>query len=488
MDKEKIRYLPDLPGVYMMKDAAGGILYVGKAGSLKRRVSSYFRKDSGLSDRIRLMVKKVTDISYIVTSSEAEALITESAYIKRYRPRYNVALKDDKSYPYLKLTVNEDFPRLLITRKTEDAGALYYGPYTDVKLLRRALRIMKKVFPLRTCRKMPKKVCLNYHIRQCYGPCVDAISKGSYDDIVQELRLFLEGERDELIESLSTKMREASSKKHFEKAAALRDRIVALSVVPRNAGGASHPGSGAGDVEKEAGPYDEITALRFLLGLKRVPRRIEAFDISNTGGAEATGSMITFKDGRPRKSDYRKFRIRDTGGIDDYKMIREIVRRRYIRVKEEKLPCPDLIIIDGGKGHLNSALSVLKELGFERLTVIGIAKRFEHIYLKDRKEPVIFSRHSAVLHLIQRLRDEAHRFAVKYHRRLRSKRSRGSVLDGIDGIGEKRKNLLLGTFGSVENIRKAGAEGIASLKGIDKKTAERVIRKLFSASERSGSI
>lgn len=466
MDKERLKNIPDLPGVYIMKDNMGRALYIGKAASLKKRVSSYFKRDPNISHRIRLMTEKAADVSFIVTGSEAEALITESAFIKRYRPRYNVALKDDKSYPYLKLTVGEEFPRLMLTRKLRRNGSLYYGPYTDVKLLRKALGIMKRLFPLRTCRRMPKKVCLNYHIGQCPAPCVEAVDKSEYGDIVKELELFLTGRREELIDELSRKMRWAAEKRDFEEAALLRDRIVALSVVPRPTGGAS--------IIEKAKPYDEVTALKSLLGLKRVPRRIEAFDVSNISGKEATGSMITFIDGRPSKDDYRRFKIRDVSGIDDYKMMKELVRRRYERVKAERLPCPDLIIVDGGKGQLNAASSVLEELGFERLSVIGIAKKFEHIYLRKRKEPIIFSEHSPVLRLIQRLRDEAHRFAVAYHRKLRRKTLRRSALDEIEGIGKKRKRLLLNRFGSVENIRKAGVEELRSVKGISIKLAKSI--------------
>ena len=473
MDKEKIKYIPEMPGVYLMKDRKGTILYVGKAASLKKRVSSYFQPSSGHSERIRLMVERIADVGFMVTGSEAEALITESAFIKRYKPRYNVALKDDKSYPHVKLTVNEDYPRIMLTRKLQKDGALYYGPYTDVKLLRKALRIMQKIFPLRSCRRLPKKVCLDYHIGRCYGPCAEAIDKKAYGNVVKELRLFLEGKRKILIEELSKKMRKAAEKRDYENAALLRDRITALSVVP-----ATRPGTGRQrafiSTRKQAGPYDEIVALKFLLSLKRVPRRIEVFDVSNTGPSEAVGSMVTFLDGRPSKDDYRRFKIRRVKGIDDYKMMKEIVGRRYEAVKKRRSRCPDLIIIDGGKGHLNAVLATLKDLGFERLTVIGIAKRFEHIYKKDRKEPIIFSRHSSVLHLVQRLRDEAHRFAITYHRHLRGKKLKMSALDGIEGIGPKRKRLLLGIFGSVENIKKASLEDLISIKGIDKTTATRI--------------
>lgn len=474
MDKEKLKGIPNLPGTYLMKDKTGRVLYIGKAASLKKRVSSYFMRDSNLSHRINLMVEQVRDISFFVTGSEAEALISESALIKKYRPRYNVVLKDDKSYPCLKLTVNEDFPRLFLTRKRRnlptgagakaDDGALYYGPYTDVKLLRKALKIMKRIFPLRTCARIPKKPCLDYHIGQCYAPCIQAIDKKAYAGIVKELKLFLSGRREKLIDELSKKMRKAAARKDYERAAILRDRITALSVIPRVIGK----------------PYDEIIALMHLLGMKRAPRRIEAYDISNISGSEAVGSMISFVNGRPSKDDYRRFRIRGVKGIDDCKMMKEIIRRRYERVKKERLPSPDLIIIDGGKGQLNIARSILRELGFERIPVIGIAKKFEHIYLKERKEPIIFSRGSPVLHLIQRLRNEAHRFAIGYHRKLRGKRLTVSVLDGIEGIGEKKKKILLNRLGSLENIRNAGLGRLTSLKGIDIKTAKR-IRNAFSS-------
>lgn len=458
-----------------MKDKNSNVLYIGKAASLKKRVSSYFRKDRSPSPRTQLMVEKVRDISFIVTGSEAEALITESAFIKEYKPRYNVALKDDKSYPYLKLTTNEDFPRLVLTRrkKSDEAdGAIYYGPYTDVKLLRKAIGIMKRIFPLRSCRRMLKKACLDYRIGQCYAPCIGAVDKEMYADIVRELKLFLDGKRDRLIDELSKKMKVASVKKNYEKAAIFRDRIIALSVVPKTIRKVLYPN--VLHVEKKIRPYDEIMALKYILGLKRVPRKIEAFDISNISGKEAVGSMITFIDGGPSKNDYRKFKIRTVAKIDDYKMMQEIIRRRYERVKLERLPCPDLIIIDGGKGQLNAASSILEELGFERIPVIGIAKRFEHIYLKGRKEPIIFSQNSSILHLIQQLRDEAHRFAISYHHLLRSKKLKRSILDDIEGIGEKRKKLLLTRFGSVENIKKADAKELCSLKGIDIRTARKI--------------
>ena len=441
-----------------MKDKEGNILYIGKASSLKKRVSSYFRPEADLSSRIKVMVGKIEKISFFLTASEAEALITERAFIKKYKPRYNVALKDDKSYPYLKLTLYEEFPRLILTRKKRDDKGTYYGPYTDVKLLRKALNIMKRVFPLRTCKRMPKKICLNYHIAQCYAPCIQAISKTSYADIVRELKLFLSGRKSLLLKELSKKMKDSSQKRDYEKAALLRDRIIALSTLPRK-------------IKREK---DQMLFLAKLVGLKRRTRKIEAYDISNISGKEAVGSLITFIDGKPSKNNYRKFKIKSVEGIDDYKMMKEVIRRRYEKVKKERLSSPDLIIVDGGKGQLNACYSVLKELGFERIPVIGIAKKFEHIYLRKRKEPIVFSKNSPMLHLIERLRDEAHRFAIGYHHLLRSKKVKESILDKIEGIGDKRKKTLLKKYPSLENIRKVSLRELSSLRGMNIKTARRI--------------
>ncbi len=414
MDKEKIKNIPELPGVYMMKDVSGAILYVGKAASLNKRVSSYFRPGLGLSRRIGLMVEKTADVTCLLTGSEAEALILEAALIKKYNPRYNVELKDDKSYPYLALTENERYPRLMIARKqgaeprAKEKGWVFYGPYTDVKLLRKAAAIMKRIFPLRTCGRMPKKACLNYRIGQCLGPCVGAAGRKTYAEAVKEIKMFLKGDRRGLIRELSNRMRIAADNKDYETAAALRDKITALNVVPK--------------IRDKVTPYDELEGLRHLLKIRRPLARIEAFDVSNISGKEAVGSMVSFVNGKPAKDDYRRFKIRFVSGADDYEMMREVIKRRYERVKRERLPSPDLIIIDGGKGHLNAALSVLEEIGFGGLPVIGIAKKLEHIYLKGRKEPVIFSHSSPILHLVQRLRDEAHRFAIGYHHILRRKK------------------------------------------------------------------
>ena len=419
--KETIKNLPDTPGVYIMKDGSGGVLYVGKANDLKKRVSSYFRPLSRLPERLESLISQVKDISYIPTITSAEALIYENGLIKQLSPKYNIALRDDKSYPLLKLTVNEKFPRLIITRERKDDGAVYYGPYTSAKLLKEALIILRKLFPLRTCNKMPKKTCLQFDIGQCLGPCVGKVKEDFYDGVAAELRLFLEGRRNELLKLLTEKMKELSKEERFEEALECRKRLEALSAVKED--------------RVYYRPADEAEELKNILGIKRKLEKIEAFDVSNIMGEEACGSLIYFFKGRPDKNEYRRFKIKTVEGMDDYSMMREIVRRRYARSLDERRELPDLIVIDGGKGHLSVAVDELKKLGSENIPVIGIAKparlqegavragvEFEHIYVKDRTKPIILPRESKALHLLERIRDEAHRFAISYHRKLMSKR------------------------------------------------------------------
>lgn len=459
--KAKIKELPDFPGVYLFKDKNGHVLYVGKAVNLKKRVSSYFRSGADLQERLSLMVSRVEDISYIPCQTEAEALIYENSLIKQFSPKYNVALKDSKSYPQLKLTTNEKFPRLLITRQRKDDGAAYYGPYSNAKLLRRAVTIMRRIFPLRTCRKMGKRVCLNYHIKQCFGPCEGKIDQEHYSGIVGELKLFLSGRKKELLDLLTRKMSVASKASDFEEAARIRDRIEALSSIRSD--------------RVSYGPMNELNELKTVLGIKKDIDLIEAFDISNIMGQEAVGSMITFQKGRPDKNGYRRFKIRSVEGIDDYGMMREVVSRRYKRAVEEGAVMPDLILIDGGKGHLGAALGELEKLGLSDIPAIGIAKEFEHIYTKDRPEPLVLPKGSKALHLLERIRDEAHRFAITYHKGLMSKKVGRSELDGIHGIGPKRKKALLNWFGSVDAIKNARFEDLLKVEGINASTARNII-------------
>lgn len=408
--KEDIKALPQSPGVYVMKDAGGTVLYVGKAINIRKRVSSYFRTKAALAGRIGAMVRLVDKVDYISTSTEAEALIYENGLIKQLSPRYNVALKDDKSYPMLKLTIREDFPRLMITRQRKSDGSAYYGPYANAKLLRKALILLKQIFPLRTCIKIGRKECLEYHIKQCPAPCTGRIDKAGYQETVAELKLFLEGRRKELLDSIASRMKEASAEEDFETAAIFKARLEALGTIKNDA--VSYRPSG------------ELEELRSVLRLAAIPETIEAFDVSNIMGEAAVGSMICFHKGHPRKEDYRHFRIKTVSGVDDYAMIREIVRRRYSRTLKEGSKLPDLILIDGGRGHLSAACTELEALDLSKVPVVGIAKEFERLYLKDRKDPVILPKESKALHLVQRIRDEAHRFAISYHKRLMSKRYR----------------------------------------------------------------
>ena len=405
--KEKLKDIPHLPGVYIMKDASGETLYIGKAKDLSKRVSSYFQESRPKTAKRIALLEKIKDLDYVIVGSEEEALIYEASLVKEKKPKYNVELKDDKTFPFFKLTLNEKFPRLIITRKKIDDGSIYFGPYTKVKLLRNAASILKNIFPLRICRKIPDESCLAYHIGQCLGPCVNKIDKRSYDEIVEQLILFLEGKKTKLIRELTDKMKKFADGKNFEQAAVIRNRLSALlEVSDRKTADYSSWGNVA-------------LKLKNCLRLPNLPLKIEAFDVSNISGKEATGSMVYFNNGLPDKSSYRKFRIKNVKGVDDYAMMKEIVHRRYKRLREENKGFPDLIIIDGGKGHLKAAYEELLKLNAGRIPVIGIAKQEEKIYTLGSQEPLDINRDSEMLHFIQSVRDEAHRFALKYHHTLR---------------------------------------------------------------------
>jgi len=410
---EKISQAPLSSGVYLMKDAQGNILYVGKAISLRKRVQSYFRKTREKFSKTDLLVRHIRDIEFILTASEAEALLLEASLIKKYQPKYNVDLRDDKTYPFIQIT-KETFPLISVVRPSFKKGERpplskrsprYFGPYVDATLIREALNIIRKVFHFRSCDSLPKKVCLDYHLGLCDGPCEGKISAADYKKIIRHVSLILEGRKDELYLSLKKEMEEASRHQKYEQAAKIRDQIRAI--------GALYSGT------KDINYYKEAEQLKQVLNLSRLPERIEAFDISNIMGEQAVGSLVSFLNGKPDKSQYRRFRIRDVSGIDDFKMIGEIVRRRYRRLKEEGLTFPDLIIIDGGKGQLSSAYKELQDLGVQ-IPLISIAKKQEQIFLPQKRFPVVFRLDSLGLQLIQRVRDEAHRFAISYHRTLRS--------------------------------------------------------------------
>ncbi|MCR4336937.1 MAG: excinuclease ABC subunit UvrC [Candidatus Omnitrophica bacterium] len=415
--KQRIQQLPLTSGVYLMKNAAGEILYVGKAVSLRKRVQSYFRKTSILS-KTDLLVAGIHDIEHVSTQSEAEALILEASLIKQHLPKFNVELRDDKSYPLIEIT-GEKFPRIAIVRPREkNPTSTYYGPYVGVYLVREALTLIRKIFPFRTCDPFPKKECLDFHMGLCGAPCIGKISPEMYANNIQNVRLILEGKKDELFRHLQKQMEEFVKAKRFEEAAQARDQIRAMSALY----------SGTADINY----YKEAEQLQRVLGLPRRIDRIEAFDISNIMGNQSVGSMVSFFNGKPDKSNYRRFRIKWVEGIDDFKMIAEIVHRRYRRLKNEGSLYPDLIVIDGGKGQLSAAVQQLKFLGVE-IPIISLAKQEEEVFLPNRRSSIRLGRDSLALKLLQRVRDEAHRFAVSYHRNLR-----GKAMVGKDKKWKKR--------------------------------------------------
>ncbi|MFH1394906.1 MAG: excinuclease ABC subunit UvrC [Candidatus Omnitrophota bacterium] len=457
----KIKALPDSPGVYKFLNAKKKIIYVGKAINLKKRVASYFHSGRVKDNRLEFLVSEVRDIEIVRTFSEAEALICEAGLIKDYAPKFNVELKDDKSYPFLKLTVQEKYPRLLMTRRKINDGAFYYGPYVNVNLLNEALSFVKKVFPLRTCRRFKQKVCLEYHIGQCLGPCENKVSVKGYKKIVNDLRKFLEGKKEKVIRSLEKQMKQFSCGHEYEKALLAKKRIEALTAVRQFHDQFRQP------------IYGELDELKSVLKLEKVPVVIECFDVSNIMGTHAVASMVRFVAGAPDKSGYRRFKIREVKGIDDYSMIREAVRRRYARLAEKKDILPDLVLIDGGRGHLFTAKKELETLGLNEVPAASIAKEHNHLYSLSRKEPVRLSPGSRVLFLIQRIRDEAHRFAITYHRSLRRKDKFNTELRAIKGIGAAKEKKLLKFFGSIKNLQKAAAAEIKKA-GVDEKTAVQV--------------
>jgi len=402
--KSRINSIPDAAGVYLMKDKSGNVIYIGKAKSLKKRLQSYLGRD--LSTKTIALMSNVSDIECRITPTESLALLLEVNLIHKYKPKYNVSLRDDKSFPLVKIT-NETFPAICITRKREKDGACYFGPYTNAGLLREALKIIRRQFPYRFCSKLPERPCIYYRIGLSPGCCIGKINKKRYDKTIENISLILEGRTDALIKKLSQEMILKSKELKFEEAARIRDQIDAISAI--------------GQTQTGFSSQFELEDLKNLLRLKRLPERIEAFDISNIKGQEATGSMVSFYRGVVDKNNYRRFRIKAVKTIDDYKMLSEIIQRRYTRLIKEKLPLPDLILIDGGRAHLLTAQKQLKKLGI-KISLVSLAKERENIYIKDKLKPIRLKSDTAALNLIRRIRDEAHRFAVSYHHVLRRKK------------------------------------------------------------------
>jgi len=600
--RARLSSLPTGPGVYQFISATGEVLYIGKAVNLRNRVRHYFQAGIEKNPRLKIMTSKIDDLEVIVTDSEVEALILETTLIKQRKPRYNVDLKDDKSYPYIVIT-NEPYPRVFATRRVVRDGSKYIGPFTDVKSMHSSLKMIRDIYMVRSCnftiddeviRKKKIKVCLDYHIGKCGGPCEGLVSGERYGSMIEEVGQLLRGRTADLVGKLRAGMEQASSEQRFEEAAGLRDRMTALDVynqrqkivdlekVDRDlvavalrendgccvvfrvregkiAGKqqffiSSVKGSGEAEViehflgtyyldtddvprevllqvkpehetvltgwlaQKRGGKVDLVVpqigekakllkmclknAELFLgmlvlqkekrraavppvvellgrdLGLPRGPRRIECFDISHTQGADTVGSMVVFVDGVPRKSEYRNFNLASEAGPDDFASMREIVRRRYTRVLADGGLLPDLVVIDGGKGQLSSALDVIAELGIRPATelntisvgegrpaVIGLAKRLEEIYHPGAQDPQSIPKSSPALKLLQKIRNEAHRFAISHHRARRTRRTLQTELDLISGVGKKRANQLLGAFGSVQGVRFATTEQIAEIVG-----------------------
>ena len=592
--------MPAKPGVYLFKDKEGKVIYVGKAANLNSRVRSYFGAPSNLSSKIQRLVSKIQDFEFVVTNSEQEALILECNMIKKYTPRYNVRLKDNKTFPYLKINVNEDWPGVYITRRVQKDGARYFGPFASAGSVRKTLRLIKTIFPFRSCSKRiegkDKRPCLDYYIRRCLGPCIGAVEKQEYHDVITQVILFLQGKQELILRELNTKMKAAAQQLQFERAALLRDQIKAIEkVIEGQRIAITLQGEkdviGLAQNEKQAyvelffirnnkligqdhfimegiqgespgqimtsfvkqyyasasyipplillqHPVDEpavlsewleqqrgssvafqvprrgakkklvdtvaenaaqglqlaqakemkvavissgLQELKNRLRLPKMPRRIECYDVSNIQGALAVGSMVVLEKGWPKPAHYRRFRIKTVAGADDYAMIQETLRRRFKRGLTGEgtwAVIPDLVLIDGGKGQLNAALEVRQELGLNSIPMVSLAKENEEVFIPGDPQPVYIAKDSPALHILQRARDEAHRFAISYHRRLRRKEVITSALDNIPGIGPRRKKALLKKFGSIEAIKEASSEELSQTEGITLALAQKVKEEL----------
>ena len=604
---ERLKATPAKPGVYLMRGKSGEVLYVGKAAGLRHRVSSYFAPSANLPRKISNMVARVADYEYIVTESESEALILECNLIKEHQPPYNARLKDDKSYPFIKIDVSEDFPQVYITRRVNKDGSRYFGPFASAGSVRRTLSLLKKLFPYRSCTKTitgtDVRPCLDFHIHRCVGPCIGAVDKREYAEVIDQVVLFLEGKTNTVVGSIKKRMLDAADSLEFEKAAVLRDQLTAIEKVnegqkvlhltsenadviaiapgPREAwvevffirqgkliGRDNFLMAGTQDDEPDkiltafvkqfydATPYvpprilvqhqleepdgivkwlrekrqgsvrvhvpqrgekrrliemvaenaaqgleqlrvkhlsdtaamdAAMSELQEALSLPDPPRRIECYDISNIQGTNSVGSMVVFEDAKPKKAHYRRFKIKAVEGVDDYSMMREMLTRRFKRLAQSRRPrdmnspvesnqkrssgnswgiVPDLVLIDGGKGHLGAALQVFLELGINDIPLASLAKENEELFIPMMSESIILPRNSQGLYLVQRARDEAHRFAVTFHRERRSKKSVQSALDLVPGIGPKRKRMLIRKFGSLRGVSNASVEEIAAVPGM----------------------
>ncbi|MFC1643508.1 GIY-YIG nuclease family protein [Chlamydiota bacterium] len=476
--KTKInKNLPDSPGIYMFRNNMGEIIYIGKAISLKKRVASYFRTQSHRDPKTSAMIKQIYDLDFIQLKSEIEALILESKYIKEFKPKFNILMKDDKQYPLIKFT-KDIFSCIKIVRNELPDGAIYLGPFTDSKGLKRTKREIEKIFGIRPCSiqaptRKHAKHCLYHQTGQCSAPCLGKITSKEYTERINEALLVLTGHTKKLLNWLEKKMNRFSLELKYEEAGQLRDIINALKNIS---------GSRVKSIMKYKRPVisykNEIKIIKEILNLKKTPHIIEAFDISNISGQYATGSMVYFYDGKPNKRYYKHFKIKNVKSIDDYAMMREIVTRHFSHITNEKKSIPELVIIDGGKGHLETARKVLNKLSLDKISVIGLAKKNEEIFIPELSDPIVLDKNIPCLQLFQRIRDEAHRFAISYHKKLRSKKIKESVLYNIPNLGEKKIKLLLKHFGSVKRISNASNKEISKIPGFGIITTNKILSHL----------
>lgn len=424
---EKVKQFPTTPGVYLMKDAQNRVIYVGKAKNLRNRAGHYFTKAAAEDHRTCDLVKLIADIDFLSADSEVDALLLEARLVKDIQPRFNVDLKDDKSFPYLQIRMREDFPRVEFTRAPKRRGVKLYGPFTSAKTLRQAMQVLQRIFQFRTCsldirQDDPRwrwfRPCLLHSIRQCTAPCNFRVTREEYRKQIRSLRMVMEGHKEKLIHEMEAEMQLASTALQFEKAARLRDDIEALRKLGQR-------GDVNKDVQPEVFPIDPkrgLLGLRKVLGLEKTPRTIEGVDIAHLGGEDMVASLVNFIDGLPFKPGYRRYKIKSVVGVDDFASIREVVTRRFRRLSQEEEVFPDILLIDGGKGQLNAALEAFRMLHIEPPCLLSLAKREEEVYRPGEEEPLKLSRHSAALRLLQYVRDEAHRFAQHYHHILRRRK------------------------------------------------------------------
>ena len=492
--RKKISRLPHKPGVYLMKDRFGTVIYIGKARSLRKRVSQYFHpsRRQRWDMKLNALVEAIHDLDVHQVRSEPDAVLLEGKLIKEFKPRYNISFKDDKRFLLLKVNLKDPIPRFTLTRLRQDDGARYFGPFANSGAIRRTMTMVRQKFSLRGCRpltpnKHDYKHCLYGHLKHCTAPCIDNISTGDYLKQVEAACDFLTGQSQEMEKDLKQMMQKAAETLDFEKAAELRDMLQDLKKATQKTGKFSRLPY---KLPLAIDPASDLTELRKVLSIRKTPVRIEGFDISNISGTFKVASMVRFRNGRPDRSNYRRYKMKTVQGQDDFACMAETVRRRYTRLLKEageqktdlessESPFPELILIDGGKGQLGAACEELAKLGLSKIPIIGLAKEFEEIYQPGKPDPIRLDHRSGALKLLQRVRDESHRFANTFNARLRLKKISESLLDEFPGIGQSRKAALLKKFGSVQRIKTASLEEISQLPGFGGKTAEKL--KLFLA-------